>query len=69
MRVETLEKIKISLDRMGHASEILDIIARKKIIFHEMPVTIQYTDYSLKKGQKSSNSIKIAMRMIFKNFF
>jgi len=34
---------------MGHASEIIDIIASKKISFREVPVNIHYTKYSLQK--------------------
>jgi len=54
---------------MGHASEIIDIISSKKIKFAEVPVTIKYTDYSLKKGQSSSNAINIALRFIWNKFF
>ena len=58
-------KIEITQDRMAHASEILDEIARKKIRFREVPVTILYSDYSNAKGQSIFNSIKIAARFIF----
>jgi hypothetical protein len=34
---------------MGHASEVLDIIAEHKIAYKEVPVHIIYTDYSLAK--------------------
>jgi hypothetical protein len=34
---------------MSHASEIIDIISKEKIKFKEVPVNIQYTQYSLKK--------------------
>jgi hypothetical protein len=34
---------------MSHASEIIDIISREKIKFKEVPVSIIYTNYSLKK--------------------
>jgi hypothetical protein len=34
---------------MGHASEIIDIVASKKINFAEVPVNIKYTNYSLEK--------------------
>ena len=68
-RKNILEKIRISLDGMGHASEILDIIAEDKITFKEYGVKILYTDYSLHKGQSSSNSIKIALKMIFRKIF
>ena len=69
MRSSALDKIRITLDGMGHASEILDIIATKKLHFAEVPVTIDYTDYTLAKGQKSSNAIKIATRLIWNKFF
>jgi hypothetical protein len=34
---------------MGHASELLDIIAEKKLTYKEVPVNIIYTEYSMKK--------------------
>lgn len=59
------EEIRITQDRMAHASEILSEIGRKRISFVEYPVTITYSDYSLAKGQKISNSIRILEDMIF----
>lgn len=56
--------IEITQDRMAHASEIIDQIARKKIPFVEVPVTICYSDYSRQKGQSSLNAVRIALRMI-----
>jgi len=54
------QKIKITQDRMAHASEILDQIARHKLKFVEAPVNIKYTAYSLQKGQKSlAGSLRI----------
>lgn len=58
------QTIRIKQDRMAHASEILDEIAYHKLKFCEVPVTISYTDYSLQKGQRSLNSIKIALKFI-----
>jgi glycosyltransferase involved in cell wall biosynthesis len=60
------KKINITLDGFEHASEILDEISKKKIRFKEIPVYIDYTQYSKAKGQKMSNSIRILMKMIFK---
>ena len=68
-RREILDQLKITIDWMGHASEIVDIIASKNIKFEEVPVTIKYTDYSLEKGQKNGNAIKIALRFIWNKFF
>ncbi len=44
-------KIKITQDRMAHASEILDQIAGHKLSFVEAPVQVKYTEYSRRKGQ------------------
>ncbi len=51
--------LRITQNRMSHASQILDQIARLGLRFKEVPVKIVYTDYSLAKGQKMSNSINI----------
>ncbi|MBW7954803.1 DUF2304 family protein [Candidatus Gracilibacteria bacterium] len=66
---EVLDKLSISIDGMGHASEIIDIIAQKNIKFKEVPVDIIYSDYSISKGQKSSNAINIALKTIWFKFF
>jgi hypothetical protein len=34
---------------MTHASEIIDIISSKKLVYKEVPVHIVYTEYSLAK--------------------
>jgi polyprenyl-phospho-N-acetylgalactosaminyl synthase len=44
-------KIRITQNRMAHASEILDQISRHKLVYVEVPVTITYTDHSRAKGQ------------------
>ena len=46
-------------NRMAHASELLDQIARSKLRYVEVPVTIEYSTYSLAKGQKLSDSLTI----------
>lgn len=51
--------IQIRQDRMAHASEILDEIARLKLRFVESPTRILYTDYSKAKGQRSSAALRI----------
>ena len=65
LSAEGAAQIKLRQDRMAHASEILSIIARKKIPYIEVPVTIVYTEYSLKKGQKLSNSLRILEDLMF----
>lgn len=53
------EEMQITLPDMAHASEILEIIAEKKYKYIEIPVTIEYTDYSRSKGQSIINAINI----------
>ncbi|MEM4336805.1 MAG: glycosyltransferase family 2 protein [Candidatus Woesearchaeota archaeon] len=61
---DAAKKIKITQDKMEHASEIIDEIAKKKIKFKEVPVKIIYSEYSKAKGQSIFNSIKIAFKLI-----
>lgn len=44
------EGIQITLADMAHASEFLDIIKKGRYRYKEMPVTIEYSDYSKSKG-------------------
>lgn len=53
------ERIHIQMDRMEHASEMLDQIRQGGLPYREVPVCIRYTDYSLGKGQSSRNAIRI----------
>jgi glycosyltransferase involved in cell wall biosynthesis len=53
------EGMQITLPDMAHASEILEIIADKKYKYKEIPVTIEYTDYSKAKGQSIINAVNI----------
>ena len=60
--------IALRQDRMAHASEILDQIARSRLSYVEVPVTIEYSEYSLAKGQSSLNSINILVDLIIGRF-
>jgi len=64
-----LDKIKIIIDGMWHASEILDYISKYNLKFIEVPVNIKYSDYSLNKWQHSWNALNIAIKMIWNKFF
>lgn len=69
MKKETLDKIHITMNRMEHASEILDIIKHKKIKYKEVPIVVIYSDYSMSKWQKISNGFKIVKNLIYKKIF
>ena len=60
------EEIQITLPDMAHASEILDIIKKNKYRYKELPVTIEYTDYSKSRGQSMMNSINIVFDILLK---
>lgn len=53
-------KIRITQNRMAHASEILDQLRILGLRYVEVPVGIRYTAQSLEKGQSSWNALKIA---------
>jgi len=53
------QAITLRQNRMAHASEILHEIAQSGLRYVEAPVTIEYSAYSLAKGQKISDSIVI----------
>jgi len=53
-------KMRISQNRMAHASEILDQLRILGLRYVEVPVGIRYTAQSLEKGQSSWNALKIA---------
>jgi glycosyltransferase involved in cell wall biosynthesis len=53
------ERMEITADRMAHASELVDLVARSGLPMRQIPVTIRYTDYSRAKGQRWSGSFRI----------
>lgn len=59
MTREGASRIALRQNRMAHASEILEQIAASGLRYVEVPVTIDYTGYSLAKGQGLSDSLAI----------
>jgi len=56
--------LRIRQNRMAHASEILQQIARSRLPYVEVPVTVEYTPYSRAKGQRLSNSVNIVLELL-----
>ena len=54
-------RIRLRQNRMAHASEILHQIATSGLPYVETPVTIQYSHYSLAKGQRASEFVVILL--------
>lgn len=59
------EALRISMNDMAHASEIVALLARSSWTVREVPVTILYTDYSKSKGQSLLNGINIVFDLSF----
>jgi glycosyltransferase involved in cell wall biosynthesis len=66
---KALEKTNLTENRMAHASEFLFEIKNHKLRWKEIPVHIRYTDYSIQKGQKSRDSIKVLFDLLLHKFF
>jgi polyprenyl-phospho-N-acetylgalactosaminyl synthase len=64
-----LGKMKITENRMAHATEILIEAGKHGLRITEVPVTIQYTDYSMKHGQSSWNSLRILLDLLLYKIF
>lgn len=64
MNRDAVVKIRLSENRMAHASEILRRIREQKLRFCEIPVHVVYTDYSRLKGQRSSNAFNILVDLL-----
>ena len=58
------EQVNLRIPDMAYASELLGQIARSGLPYGEHPVTIDYTTYSIAKGQRSINSVNIAVDVI-----
>lgn len=54
-----VEDMRISMNGMAHASEIVASLARSSWRIQEVPVTIRYTEYSRSKGQSLFNGVNI----------
>jgi glycosyltransferase involved in cell wall biosynthesis len=54
-----VERLRIVMNDMAHASEIVSVLARSPWTVREVPVTIHYTEYSRSKGQSLLNGVNI----------
>ncbi len=63
-----VEKIKITQNRMAHASEILDQVQSLGLRYVEVPVTIRYSAETTAKGQSSWNAVKIVAQLLLGRF-
>lgn len=63
---DLLGRIRLTQNRMAHASELIDQIAAQKVRWAEYPTHIVYTEYSKRKGQSLLNSVNILVEIMFR---
>jgi glycosyltransferase involved in cell wall biosynthesis len=57
-------RLRLTHDRMAHASEILDRVHEHGLRFVEVPVTVRYSGETLAKGQSSWNALRIVGQLL-----
>ncbi len=68
MTADCAKRIRITQNRMAHASEIFSMTASMGLRYIESPVSIKYTSYSLAKGQRTSDSFAILIDLMLRVF-
>ena len=57
-------RIDLQLDRMAHATELLDQVRESKLPYREVPVHVRYTEYSRSKGQSARGAFRILLHYV-----
>lgn len=68
-RREAASRIRLTLDGMAHASELVDQMQAQRLRIVEVPVVIRYTHYSMNKGQSGTAAFRIAFDYLVKRLF
>lgn len=58
------ENLNITLPDFAHASEVVHRVKEGGYRYSEVPVTVSYTEYSIKKGQPMLNAVNIAFDLL-----
>jgi polyprenyl-phospho-N-acetylgalactosaminyl synthase len=61
-----LESIELVENRMAHATELLQVIRKKRLRWCERPTHVVYTPYSRRKGQGVLNSVNILLDLLLR---
>ncbi|MGN6781813.1 MAG: glycosyltransferase family 2 protein [Marmoricola sp.] len=59
LRRTAIERIRLHLNGMAYASELLGAIVPHGLSYIEVPTTVLYTEYSRSKGQRNINAVNI----------
>jgi glycosyltransferase involved in cell wall biosynthesis len=65
-RASAAPKLRITQDRMAHASELLRKVQTSGLRYTEIPITIRYTEHSKAKGQSGFQSVRILFDYFFR---
>ncbi len=63
-----IQSLILKSNRMEVSSEFFAEIKRLNLKFAEIPIHINYTAYSLKKGQKNTASMSVLIKLLYKVF-
>lgn len=66
---EAAQRITLRESGFAHATEILDLLRRARLRYIEVPVSIRYTEYSMRKGQSVFNSCNILIDLLLRRLF
>lgn len=62
-------QLDIQLDRMAHASELIDQVRKTQLPYTEVPVNIHYTEYSMATGQGNLAAFRILWDYVLSKVF
>lgn len=65
-RASAAPALRLTQERMAHASELLRKVARSGLRVVEVPVTIRYDNYSTAKGQRGVEAVRIMFDYLFR---
>jgi glycosyltransferase involved in cell wall biosynthesis len=63
------ERIRLRESGFAHATEILEQIRRAGLRYREVATTVDYSDYSRAKGQRSSACVNILIDLVLRRIF
>jgi polyprenyl-phospho-N-acetylgalactosaminyl synthase len=66
LRASAAPHLRITQDRMAHASELLRKLNTPKLRVVEVPVTVRYTEHSMRKGQTGLQAVRILFDYFFR---
>jgi len=65
-RAAAAPRLRMTQDRMAHASELLRKIRTSGVRVVEVPVTVRYTEHSMSKGQGGMQAVRILFDYFFR---